>query len=700
MRAPLAWLAGGLAAGSWWWASVPIGAAALCVVGGLTLRMHRKHPLTWCLIGLGLGVCNGRLQVPTPPVRPHIAGRVRSASGPIALVETTDGIFGLNTHPDRLRPNQWVSAAVSGSVPRRLLPGGWPGHRQFSIGNVRMVRAHQWIASDRTSRPIPTVKPLRRSGVVRALLTGDRSGISERTLSIFRQTGTSHLLAISGMHMGIASLIGGAAGWLASRPIVLLRRARTARAVTLLTALSAAFAYGQLVGWPVSTQRAMWMLTAGAFASLLGRSIAPHQLLGLAAVVILIRDPSAVGSLGFLLSFGAVLGILHWTPLFEGWLPQSPMPVRWLSKSISATAGATLGTLPVVSWAFQTLAVSAPIANLVAVPLLAGVAVPIGLAGLAFQSPMLVHSSDWAIDWTLNWLNKLDWGTLHPAVDGRGALVMVVAVMGTKKPIIAVLLLALSMVSLRTNRDMVVTFPDVGQGGAALIEFADGRTWLIDGGPPGHRVMQWLRRRGIRHVDAVFVSHPDIDHFGGLLPVIDALSIGRLWVPRPPHNGERTFHDLWLLAHKRGIPSGVFGQSAGANDNEEGLVIAVRNGRHSFLFSGDIGTTTEQRMAEKITPMSVVQVPHHGSRFSSSDEFIVSTDPVLAVIQSGTGNTYGHPHRSTVEAWGRNRVVQTSELGTVEFRTDGVYLTASNWTPTSGWSPLPMTRSRTPLTPF
>lgn len=686
MRDPLAWLAAGIAIGSWWWPSIPAGAGLLCVAGGLVLRVWRTHPFTLCIIGIGIGVHNGRLQRPIPSAQPHIAGRVHSASGHRSLVETAEGSFGVNTHPNRLRSGQWVSAAINGSVEPRILPGAWPSHRRFELANARMVRTSGWIASESSSRPLPTVRPLRRPGVMHALLKGDRSRLSEQTRALFQKTGTSHLLAISGMHMGIAAVIGSAIGWIASRPLVFLRFAQTARIITVMIALSIAFGYGQLVGWPVSTRRAMWMLSAASVAALIGRPVAPRQLLGLAATLILLRDPSAVASLGFLLSFGAVLGILAWTHRFERLLPSGSRPMRWLSRSISATAGATLGTLPVVSWAFQTLAVSAPVANVMAVPLLAGVAVPLGLAGLALQHPPLIHAADWAVDWTLDLLRTLDWGTLHPAVDGLGAVLMMVAIFGTKKPLFTVLLIALSMVSFRTHRDLSVTFPDVGQGGAALIEFADGRTWLIDGGPPGRRLLKWLRRRGIRHLDAVFVSHPDLDHFGGLHPVLDELSVERLWVPRRPKGGERSFHNLWLLAHKRGIPSAVFGQSAGFDDNEEGIVLTIRHGRHSFLFSGDIGTETENRIAAKTPPISVVQVPHHGSRFSSSIDFVEATNPTIAVIQSGVGNRYGHPHPTAVGAWGADRILQTREVGTVQVRSDGTQLTASCWSQTTGWS--------------
>ena len=127
------------------------------------------------------------------------------------------------------------------------------------------------------------------------------------------------------------------------------------------------------------------------------------------------------------------------------------------------------------------------------------------------------------------------------------------------------------------------------------------------------------------------------------------------------------------------------GVPASITDNEGGIVVTIRDGRHSFLVSGDIGQPTEQRMAKHMAPVSVIQVPHHGSKHSSSPQFVTAADPTWAVIQSGRNNRYGHPHASVLARWKATNVVETRVLGTVQFRTNGVRMSAMNWEAGRGW---------------
>jgi beta-lactamase superfamily II metal-dependent hydrolase len=302
------------------------------------------------------------------------------------------------------------------------------------------------------------------------------------------------------------------------------------------------------------------------------------------------------------------------------------------------------------------------------------------------DTPVLLSIADHAIGWTMTWLAWVDWGTISLAVGPIGATLLGAAIFASSRPKIALIMVACAFLTPPQTSDFEVTFPDVGQGASALISFPDGKKWLIDGGPPGRALCQWLRRSGIRELDAVFLTHPDIDHMGGLIQVIEDIKVHRLWVPRRPKMSERRFHNLWRDAHQKGIPSSVFANVPGSDDNNEGLVIRARFGAHSFLFLGDIGADAEARMTDHLSPFSVVQVGHHGSKTSSSIGLIQRSAPKYAVIQAGNGNRYGHPAPEIVHRWGAEKVLRTDILGTLRFRSDGKSLKTEHWSPKKGWA--------------
>lgn len=690
MRAPLGWVAAGAVLGAWTWPEAPLWFSTVAMATGAVVLLTKPTPwqILWLwLFGLGLGGVSGHLQPAPPTFRNHLVGQVLSKSGRSALLRTDTGKAWVHFGPNGPRQGEWISAAVLPGIVRPVLPGGWQPARRAVLARALRVRVKNWAGQ---YADIPSVKNTERllyGPILKALATGDREDVPQAQLNLLRNTGTIHLLAISGLHVGMVAGAGAFLGWALSRPLVIVRNAALARLGPALGALLAAGTYGTLVGWPVSTQRAAWMIAAGATATVIGRRVSPWQLLGMAALAVVLQDPSAVASLGFLMSFGAVAALIGWMPWATGWLrPSHPRVIHWVGRSLAATIAATLGTLPVAAWVFQQVAPSAPLANLIAVPLFAGIAVPLSLLGYHMDTPVLLSIADHAIGWTMTWLAWVDWGTISLAVGPIGATLLGAAIFASSRPKIALLLVACAFLPPAQPSDFEVTFPDVGQGASALISFPDGKKWLIDGGPPGRALSQWLRRSGIRELDAVFLTHPDIDHMGGLIQVIEDIKVHRLWVPRRPKMSERRFHNLWRDAHQKGIPSSVFANVPGSDDNNEGLVIRARFGAHSFLFLGDIGADAEARMTDHLSPFSVVQVGHHGSKTSSSIGFIRRSAPKYAVIQAGNGNRFGHPAPEIVNRWGAEKVLRSDILGTLRFRSDGEFLKTEHWSPKKGWA--------------
>ncbi|RME20889.1 MAG: MBL fold metallo-hydrolase, partial [Deltaproteobacteria bacterium] len=422
--------------------------------------------------------------------------------------------------------------------------------------------------------------------------------------------------------------------------------------------------------------------------------------------------------------------------------PDAPAPVEWLVRSIATTCGATAGTLPVVAWRFQQLAPLAPLANLAAAPVVGSLVVPAALLAARLPRPLAAAPlwiADHALDLVLALLHLLDREPWSPAVGPGGALLLALALLLRRRSAAAVLLavVALGLRAWPVHR-LTVTILGIGQGDASLVEWPDGRRWLIDGGPRRGPVLAWLRRRGIDHLDGIALSHPHPDHSTGLVAVAEQLPFESLWLPRRPRSPTGDDWRLWSRAATTGAtvhladddpPTGIriehplAGWTATGRDavNEESLVLSVGLGCCSALFTGDIEEDAERTLAWTLPPATLVKVPHHGSRTSSSAGLVGATRPAVAVISAGAGNRYGHPHAPALARWlfprgggdrsgpeasrqprarppppcggtdhhaGRRcrpRLLRTDQAGTVEWSTDGRRWWLRTWRADRGW---------------
>lgn len=259
--------------------------------------------------------------------------------------------------------------------------------------------------------------------------------------------------------------------------------------------------------------------------------------------------------------------------------------------------------------------------------------------------------------------------------------------------------LALCLVLLATvsvAAQLEVTFLDVGQGDSILIREEAGVVILIDGGTEraGRSILlPYLRSQGIEHLDLVVATHPHADHIGGLIPVLENLSVGRILADGQVHT-TRTYERFLTIIDDQGIPFslGRAGQSwefinidrfavlhpkepfiEGLNENS--LVIKLQYGQVAFLFTGDLETTGEAQLLPYGDDLKaeVLKVGHHGSSSSTTADFLHQVSPEIAIIQAGVDNTYGHPHKEVVarlQAAG-TLVYRTDELGSVIVVTDG-----------------------------
>ena len=689
--------------------------AALCSLGMLCALARRKT--AWFALHAasfltGSWLC-ARLPEPSAPADGWLVGEVVQSSGRRALVSSDAGRVELSFSGPAPARGRTVAAWYGTARPAAILEGDPDPLVRLRRARAVQRRAREWEPvgpAGIRQEPPEHFLHAEHGGLLWALASGDRSLLPSHHAELLRNTGVSHLIAISGLHVGLVSGI----VWLVLRicctPLAHFGWIRLSAWAPAIAASLAATGYAALAGWPASAQRAAIMVSAAAAARACGRSADPWNLLGTAAVIMLLSEPSEFDSLGFQLSFSAVAGILLVAPRFTRLLPpDTPWPASWCAASLGASFGAVSGTLPVAALHFQSIPPLSPLANLFAVPLVGAVAVPASLLAMALPAqaaavPIVIgDAAASAAFWLLSCLPPLQW---HPAASPLSAAALLPLPFLRKRPASMLALYALLLARFPgTPSLLTVTFLSVGQGDAALVEWPDGRRWLVDGGPPSTRLLRYLRRKGIRHLDAVIISHPHPDHFGGLLPVSENIGIGTAFAPRPPDPGEAGYGELWesLAAGgaQPGFPGDPLGEGAellhpldgwnagGRNSvNEESLVVLIAYGARRFLFTGDIGAQAEARLAGRTGHVDVLKVPHHGSRTSSSRSFVAETRPLVALVSCGPGNRFGHPHREAMDSLAGSRVLRTDLDGSIEISTDGRKLAARSWLPGRGWNNL------------
>jgi competence protein ComEC len=729
VKNPMAWLGIGVVLGALAWPGWQPAAAscALAIVATASLMWwapsRRTLLLCWAFGGLYLGslTCALRPEAMSNARAEHIVGEVSRANTRWTEVRTEQGLVLLKAGWQGPPVGAHIAAWTSPIPPEPVLPGARdPSTNDARTGAVRR-RLRAWLIldgdkrSDKDERKDAFWSLAQHGGLLRSLATGKRDRIDKRTRTLMIRTGTVHLIAISGLHVGLVAVSTWGLAAFLLRPLVLLGWVWTPRALSMGVGLGAASAYAHNVGWPASAQRALWMVAAVMLAKLIGRRAHPFNLLGAAATLTVLWNPGLVGELGFQLSFTAVAGILLWAPWLAVHAPRSG-PRRWLLSSVGATVGATIGTLPFAAWDFQLLAPSAILANLIAAPTIGTIAVPAALVATHAPAPLnliALSLGDSAVDFAVTLLDIIHVNPWTPAVGPLGAMVLGVAALLSRRPWLAIgLAVACLTSSPSVTKHLTVIFPAVGQGSAVLVRWPDGRNWLIDGGPKPWAVLHWLRRQGIRQLDTVFLTHPQADHMRGIESVIDQLNVKQLVASSRPKKRHGSFHDLWRQAAQRGVslltqhaalihPPAVWTPGAKPGTNDQSLVLRIQHGTHSFLLTGDIEAEGEAMVLDRLGPTTVVQVPHHGSKTSSGPDFVARLAPRWAVVPVGASNRYGHPAPEVIARWGPARVLRTDIDGTVRFTSDGTSLEVSRWTSTTGWVQVdrpPLAPPQNPLT--
>jgi len=514
-------------------------------------------------------------------------------------------------------------------------------------------------------------------GMIKALALGMRDEMSDGQWQVLLRTGTNHLMAISGLHVGIVAGLGFiAVGWLWRRWYRLLLWCPATQAGAV-AAIIFALVYAALAGFSIPTQRAVVMVTGFMIAILLRRFRRPIDGLLLALILVLMFDPLAVMDAGFWLSFAAVAFILLG---MAGRLQLGGWWRRWGHVHLLLA----VALLPLTVFLFAKASLISPIANLVAVPFVSLIIVPLVLVAVLVSpvaiglSSLVLSLVEWLfeISWPgLEWLAQLPLASLNFALVSPWLLlplvigaVWLLAPNGWPARSVGGLWMGAAILVPQARPAMGeawFTLLDVGQGLAAVVQTHD-HLLVFDTGPSFGKgfdtgaavVAPYLLQAGWQRIDTLVVSHGDNDHIGGAESLLQQMPAVMVYSSEPErlrsHSAQSCYagqHWQWdgvefemlnPLLHQEG------------SENNRSCVLRINTVAGGLLLTGDIEHQTEQRLVENVKEgldVELMVVPHHGSKTSSSKEFIATVSPRWALFPVGYRNRFGLPRQEVVERY-------------------------------------------------
>ena len=600
--------------------------------------------------------------------------------------------YGAWLFQNRLRATGYV---VNGRDNIRLADVSGAGAYGFNFNSLRFAiknRIQEVIASD----------PL--TGFIPALAVGDRSGLSDAQWQVLTATGTNHLIAISGLHIGLIASLAyllilrtwSLLRLLTIAPLLNVPAARVAAAGAMFTALI----YALLAGFSLPTQRALVMLCVYFGMKLYDRTIISSDVLGIAVIAVLVIDPFAPMSVSFWLSFAAVAVILYGVSyrIHQG-------RRRWREWG-RVQYVVSLGLLPALAFYYQQIPIFSLFANMLAVPWVSFTVIPLilggcgmlfvhsGIAGFLLELALLsLHGLWWILDFFVGWevhlLPVTRPETITMAVITAGVLILLLPAGITARWLGLIWLIPLFFPYKPgpSFGQVSMTALDVGQGLAVVVR-TENHSLLYDVGPAyasgfntGEAVvLPFMRDSGITALDLLVQSHGDNDHIGGLKGIIDEVPIARIISSVPeqiPHRQVRDCRDgqSWQWD---GVDFHVLHPATDTDlsGNNRSCVLRISAGDVTLLLPGDIEDSAERKLVTRHgagLKSDVLVVPHHGSRTSSTPGFIKAVSPDIAIFPVGYRNRFNLPNQDIITRYQDHgaKLLSTTKSGAIRVVTTG-----------------------------
>lgn len=526
-----------------------------------------------------------------------------------------------------------------------------------------------------------SILPARESGALIAMLLGEKYLLDDEVKRLYQENGISHVLAISGLHI---SLIGTFLFWL-------LKRMKLTVSIATVLTLFFLYCYGIMTNFSISTNRAIVMMGVYLLAAIVGKTYDMLSAMSLSAFLILLQNPMQIFSVGFLLSFGAILGIAIIYPCLKQLFSKKNSVMDSLFLSVSAQ----LATTPFLLYFYYQLPLYSMITNLIILPfvtMLTLTSILAGIAGMIYWpiGVFLIGGANYILQFYV-WVCRL--GSRLPyhliTVGQPSALQMILyaillwgfvwSVRRYQKKLLMILpvLACLLFFLPKNNSGLEIAFLDVGQGEAIYME-SENTTYLIDGGSSSigklgkYRLQPFLLSKGTDTIDYVIITHSDFDHISGIQELLTegVITIKTLILPIL-ENKDEAYQKLEAVAKQREIPvrylkagdrivdgdlkiyclhpaAGFYATSK----NSYSTVLSVAYGNFALLLTGDLEQEGEKyaiqainnsdywKNEEEAPPLdyNVLKVAHHGSRYSTFEEFLHYVKPELSIISCGRDN--------------------------------------------------------------
>ena len=574
----------------------------------------------------------------------------------------------------------------------------------------------------------------KESGIVSAMLLGETNLLDRDMKELYQKNGIAHILAISGLHITLIGMCF----------FKIFQKLRIHISLSIFFTIILIFLYGILTNFSVSTNRAVVMLIIGLLAKIIGKTYDLITAMSLSALVILIQAPLQLYNCGFLLSFGAIMGIAIVLPAInrlrlsydkdnkdhssedssndDEKIENNQKRTAWDGKehpiltyykeafesSILVSLSVTIMTLPLLLYFFFQIPLYSIVLNLIVIPLMTLV-VMLSLVGgiLGCFSLFLARICIGGVHFILvlyeglcRFFESLPYSNI---LVGKPSLFLIlcyymilvvfvmVSIYHQKKKYLFVLFLLFLIFYHPRESELEISFLDVGQGDGIFFETPSNTTYLLDGGSSDvkqvgkFRLLPFLKAKGISHIDYAIMTHADSDHISGLLELMEEIEIGTLLVPDTSLVTPE-YSNLILLAENKNIKVvriqkgdvltdgevtltclHPYYEFIPDNNNEYSTVICMEYGEFQALLTGDLGAEGEKMILKELKDCDLLKVAHHGSKNSTSMDFLEKVDPEYGIISCGKNNRYGHPHDELIERLSKcnTKIYITSESGAI-----------------------------------